>query len=242
MPRRMLLFLAAALIAAAIFVRLGIWQVSRLHQRRALNAVVASRLDSTLVDARSLPRDPIAARYRRTHLVGRADYARELIVAARTNAGAPGIWLLTPVHIPGTDTVAIVNRGWVYSADAATVDPSRYREGDTLDVEGYVLPFEHARGPAALGARPRTLRAADSAAVVDSAGAPALPYMIVALADSMRRTHPAAHDSATHPPERLSPPPLDEGPHLSYAIQWFSFAAIALAGAGIAVAKSRSAG
>ena len=239
MPRRMLLFVAAAFVAAAIFVRLGIWQISRLHERRALNAVVASRLDSTLVDARSLPRDPMAARYRRAHLVGPADYAHELIIAARTNAGAPGVWLLTPVHIPGTDTVAIVNRGWVYSPDAATVDASRYREGDTLDVEGYVLPFEHARGPAALGSRARTLRDADSAAVIDSMGAAALPYMIVALADSMRRTRPAPRDSAMHPPERLAPPPLDEGPHTSYAIQWFSFAAIAIAGAGIAVAKSR---
>ena len=235
----MLLFVAAALVAAAIFVRLGIWQLSRLHERRALNAIVASRLDSTLVDARTLPRDPMAARYRRAHLVGPADYARELVVAARTNAGAPGVWLLTPVHLPGTDTVVVVNRGWVYSPDAATVDAARHREGDTLDVEGYVLPFDHARGPAALGARPRTLRTADSAAVVDSAGAPALPYMLVALADSLRRTRAARGDSAAHPPERLAPPPLDEGPHTSYAIQWFSFAAIAIAGAGIAVARSR---
>jgi surfeit locus 1 family protein len=34
---------------------------------------------------------------------------------------------------------------------------------------------------------------------------------------------------------RLPPPALDEGPHLSYAIQWFAFAAIALIG-GTAVA------
>jgi surfeit locus 1 family protein len=238
----MLLFVAAAVVAAAIFVRLGVWQISRLHQRRALNAVVASRLDSTVVDAGSLPRDPMAARYRRARVVGRADYARELIVAARTNAGAPGVWLLTPVHIPGTDTVVIVNRGWVYSPDAATVDPTRWREGDTLDVEGYVLPFEHARGAAALASRPRTLRDADSAAVVDSASAPVLPYMLVALTDSLRRTHPPPHDSAVHTPERLAPPPLDEGPHTSYAIQWFSFAAIALGGAGIAIARRRGDG
>ena len=29
-------------------------------------------------------------------------------------------------------------------------------------------------------------------------------------------------------PRRLDPPPLDDGPHLSYAIQWFAFSIIAL--------------
>ena len=28
----------------------------------------------------------------------------------------------------------------------------------------------------------------------------------------------------------MPPPPLDEGPHRSYALQWFSFAAIAIVG------------
>jgi surfeit locus 1 family protein len=31
-------------------------------------------------------------------------------------------------------------------------------------------------------------------------------------------------------PRRLPPPELTNGPHLSYAIQWFSFAAIVLIG------------
>jgi cytochrome oxidase assembly protein ShyY1 len=31
----------------------------------------------------------------------------------------------------------------------------------------------------------------------------------------------------------LDPPPLDDGPHLSYAIQWFAFTLIALVFAGI---------
>jgi cytochrome oxidase assembly protein ShyY1 len=37
---------------------------------------------------------------------------------------------------------------------------------------------------------------------------------------------------------RLKPPVLDDGPHLSYAFQWFSFATIAIAGAGIVAVRS----
>jgi cytochrome oxidase assembly protein ShyY1 len=34
-------------------------------------------------------------------------------------------------------------------------------------------------------------------------------------------------------------PDLSEGPHLSYAIQWFCFAAVAVAGAAILVRRER---
>jgi cytochrome oxidase assembly protein ShyY1 len=43
-------------------------------------------------------------------------------------------------------------------------------------------------------------------------------------------------------PARLAPPALDDGPHLSYAIQWFSFAVIAIVGAGIVAYRARTAG
>ena len=38
---------------------------------------------------------------------------------------------------------------------------------------------------------------------------------------------------------RLTLPPLDEGPHFSYAVQWFSFALVALVGAGFVVKQAR---
>ena len=49
-------------------------------------------------------------------------------------------------------------------------------------------------------------------------------------------------DSAPPRADRLAtidPPSLDEGPHRSYAIQWFSFAAIALVGGTLLVRGSR---
>jgi cytochrome oxidase assembly protein ShyY1 len=49
----------------------------------------------------------------------------------------------------------------------------------------------------------------------------------------------AAMDST---PARVAPPALDDGPHLSYAIQWFSFAAIALVGSYVVVRRGRAVG
>ena len=61
------------------------------------------------------------------------------------------------------------------------------------------------------------------------------PYTVVLQGDSAVPGTPR-FDST---PARLPLPPLDEGPHLSYAFQWFSFAAIALGGLGIVLLNRR---
>lgn len=42
-------------------------------------------------------------------------------------------------------------------------------------------------------------------------------------------------------PRRLQPPELSEGPHLSYAIQWFAFAVMTVA-FGVLVVRKRVSG
>ena len=77
------------------------------------------------VNVRDLPRDSAAARFRRVRITGVPDYEHELIYAARTRRGSPGVNLLTPIRIAGSDTAIIVNRGWVYSPDGSSVDRAR---------------------------------------------------------------------------------------------------------------------
>ena len=61
MRRGTVVFLVLAAIVAAICVRLGIWQLGRLAERRAANALVSARLDSAVVDVRRLPADTALA-------------------------------------------------------------------------------------------------------------------------------------------------------------------------------------
>ncbi len=51
-------------------------------------------------------------------------------------------------------------------------------------------------------------------------GEPVYPFALVATAPTSGERYPIP----------TSPPPLDAGPHWSYAIQWFSFAGIFLIG------------
>jgi len=225
---RLGLFVAAAVIAAAIFVRLGVWQLHRLSERRALNAIVRARLDSAEVDVSALPHDTSLARFRRVRVTGTPDYEHELIYAARSYNGSPGVNLLTPVRMPGRDTAVIVDRGWVYAPDGATVDLAKWHEHDST-FTGYVEEFPSSGGTA-YADRPRIIGRLGYQAVARALPYPVAPVFVVMLGDSV-----IAPDRVA----RLTVPPLDEGPHMSYAIQWFSFAVVALVGAGIVIRQSR---
>lgn len=222
-------FVFAALIAAAVFVRLGIWQLSRREERRARNALVSARLDSAAVDVAALPKDTARARFRRVRVTGSPDYDRELIYAARTHRGSPGVNLLTPVKLPGSDTAILLDRGWVYSGDGATVDERRWRDSDSTFV-GYVEELPSIGG-AAYTNRPNVIARLSYDVVAKVLPYPVLPIYVIVLSDSA---------DAADRISRLSAPPLDAGPHLSYAIQWFAFAAVALVGAGIVIKQARS--
>jgi len=220
------LFVAFAVVAAAVCIRLGFWQVDRLHQRRARNELVRARLDSAEVDVATLPRDTSKSRFRRVRVAGTPDYDHELVLAARSRRGAPGVYVLTPMRLPGRDTAVLVNRGWVYSPDAATVELARFRGSDTAFV-GYVDELE----PGDVGPfpdRPHVFRRLTLGGASRAIPYPVAGYYVVASSDT---------SVVSNRPVQLGPPPLDEGPHFSYAIQWFGFALVALVGAVVAVMR-----
>ena len=231
------LFVAFAILAAALFVRLGIWQLSRLEERRARNRLVFAQMEAAPVDVGALPKDTALAHYRRVRVVGARDYDHELVYAARTHNGAPGVDLLTPGRIPGSDTAVLVNRGWVYSPDGATVDLAQLRDLDST-FEGYVEEFPPGPG-AAFSNNPRTIARLSHAIVANAIPYPIAPFYVVLGEDRVVIADPA---SKARQPTRIGAPDLDEGPHKSYAFQWFSFALIALIGAGVVITQSRSSG
>lgn len=221
-PRRIVAFVVLAVVLAAVFVRLGFWQLSRLSERRAQNAEIAKHLTEPEVSWSKLgPLD--SARLRRTVVSGVPDTAAEFAITGRSRNGSPGVWIITPVRVTGDSAAVLVNRGWVYSPDASTVDLNRWREHRT-EYHGYTQRL--LAGPA--NVKGRELRAFDSSGVDSLLPYPFAPMYMV-LQDS------GAIDST---PARLPMPVLDDGPHLSYAVQWFSFAAIALAGAAVVARKN----
>jgi surfeit locus 1 family protein len=204
--------LLLAAIIAVVCVRLGLWQLDRLGQRKVRNATIEAGFRAPPISAESaVASGTRAPRYQRVQASGRWNYDRERVVTGRTRSGSPGVHIVTPMTLDDGKTEILVNRGWVYSPDARSVDLTRWHEGERGDVLGYVDEL------------PPSVRA-------DAMG----PY-VVALADST-----AATAAPANRPPRLSAPPFgDEGPHLTYAVQWFSFAAIALIGTPLVVRRPR---
>ena len=231
MTAKLKTFVLFALVIAAICVRLGIWQLDRLQERKARNALLAGRLNAPPIDARELPRDMAEARFRHVRVTGIPDYEHELTHAARSRLGSPGVNVLTPVRIPGSDTAMIVNRGWVYAPDGSTIDHARWHDRDSTFV-GYAVEFPPTGG-GTFQNKPTVLTRLSYDVVSKAVPYAVSPTYVIALDDGEDTTN-AANRIA-----RLPAPALDDGPHLSYAIQWFGFATVALVGATIVVRQSR---
>ena len=211
LARRDLGGLVVALAVAALCARLGLWQLDRLSQRRARNAaVLTARHRPTVPVTSALTAD--SALSRRLYARGVYDYDHERLWRGRSYQGIPGVALVTPLRLPDGAAV-LVDRGWVPSADAYHVDERAYREADTTEVLGLGMPAPRGRGDV------------DPAKLRDSLPYPLLPFVIQILPP------PTAPDRPLPPGlVRWPMPELSNGPHLSYAIQWFSFAVIILVG------------
>lgn len=229
MNTRKIVLSVIAIILAICFLGLGGWQVRRLSERQARNAFLASRRFGPVLPLDSLPADTGEAHFRRVHVTGGYDYGNEIIFTLRGRNGSPGVNILTPLVRNRKDTAVLVNRGWVYSPDGTNVDLGRWREGDTVNATGFVETFP-TKGPFAPPnpARPRSFRRLDRKALEKVFPYPIANYYVV-LTDSS--------SMATAPP-RVEPLPLDEGSHRSYAIQWFSFAAISIIGLVIFIRRT----
>ena len=98
-PRWLLshLFVAAVLVA---FVSAGLWQLRRLDERRATNVLVEERFsgeptdvaDVVTVDADEATVE--AAEYRRIEATGAYAPDDQVLIANRTQDGAPGYWVV----------------------------------------------------------------------------------------------------------------------------------------------------
>jgi len=224
-----------ATLAMALCVRLGFWQLDRLKQRQAQNRVVGDRGSMPSLSLADLHgQDTTVTHWRHVRVQAVADYANEAIHATRSQGGSPGVHLLTPITpLDGSwgDTAILLVRGYIYSPNARTIDYDKARESDTLTMEALVLSYPPVReGRATLPSDPRAVRLLDHDTLTRIVGRPLAPFLLLALGDTVMR-------DITRP-TRIPPPSPGEGPHRSYAIQWFSFAAVFLVGF-VAVARSR---
>lgn len=184
---------------------LGIWQLHRLASRRAANAA-------------------FTASNRRVEINGTLDEGHEFILRNHLVQGVPAVMVVTPFRRPGNDTAVLVNRGYVPAPDAATPGATTWSEADRTHFQGTLLPIPDRGDGDPVRYRGReTWRALDLKAMRAR-----LPYPVadVYLVAQVEAAEGDAHTvRGTRYPFRADLPPMDDGPHLMYAIQWFGIAA-----------------
>lgn len=234
--RGTLAFAAFAMVVSLGCIRLGFWQLERLGERRAANALVLARLGETALPLERLPRNS-AVRFRRATAAGVYDFANEFVVTSRSRHGSPGVHIITPLRMSTSDTAVLVNRGWAYAPDGMRIDLALFREDSVAVVDGFVDEYSRATGPVTTPSVERAVRRLDRDSI-----AARLPYPLatVVLVQQVDSGEAVAVDRGT--PVRVEPPPLDEGPHRAYAVQWFAFAVVGVVGTLLVLQRDRTRG
>lgn len=214
----------AVLVIAGVCVRLGVWQLDRLAQRKARNEVIAARMAEPVLELGSVHLDTSGLIYRVVEVEGEYDAGRGVVLAGRSHQGATGANLLMPLRLPEGGSV-LVQRGWLPALDASQVDPTAYAAAGPVKLRGLLLAFPDLGAAHEVAAGDQFRRVwyrFDGAAMRRQLPYPAFGLYLQLL--------PAVVTTESSYPVALPAPDLDDGPHLGYAIQWFSFALIALVG------------
>ncbi|MGH2794499.1 MAG: SURF1 family cytochrome oxidase biogenesis protein [Actinomycetota bacterium] len=223
LTRRWLTAGLVVLAAAVTMIALGLWQLRRADEVKSANRLVRARLAAGPVaidEVLGSESDRATAVYRRVEAAGSYDVAAEIAVDNRSSEGRPGRHLLTPLVTPGGKAL-LVDRGWIpLDTEAEAARPPSGR----VTVVGVLFPSERKGtfGPAipATGRLTRVPRI-DVARIGEQ-----LAYPVYPLYARLVSQTPGQPGELPSPPGL---PELSDGPHLSYAVQWFLFTAVAVA-------------
>ena len=211
-----------ALAVAAVFVRLGVWQLDRAAEKAAMTARYEARQQlPPLALAEVLARGADVEDYP-VRLEGRFDNARTFYLENQPRGARAGFHVYTPFFPVGETQAILVNRGWIpVDADMQRLPPVPAASASVI-VGTLALPAPYfIVGEPDYRQRPLRVGRLERDKLMPALGVELRPFL--------RRLDTAAPDGFVRewlPSARLGMPPAK---HHGYAFQWFSLAAAVLA-------------
>ena len=215
--RSRIVWFVAALGCALLTARLGVWQLSRAHQKTSAAELIAQRGNLPALPADALARDAGTGTLqwqRRIALQGEWDAVHTVFLMNRTMDERSGFFVMTPLRLPGGDAV-VVQRGWVARDDADPMKvPAVPTPAGPVRVEGRVAPWPSHWIDIGHGAGGPVRQNLELAPLAAEAGVALRPVTLVEQAngdnagDGLRRDWPAPDSNAIT--------------NYGYAVQWFA--------------------
>ncbi|MGR0317784.1 SURF1 family cytochrome oxidase biogenesis protein [Agromyces sp. ZXT2-3] len=213
-------YLALVIVFAIACSALGTWQLNRRAEALAEVARIDANYDADPTPlAEALPEldgFDIDQRWQVVSATGEYLASEEVVVRNRPYGGSTGFEVLTPFLLDD-GTVFMVDRGWIpQDSDGRPSEVPAPPAGE-VEISARLKAGEGLiAGRTSSGAELATIDLGELAERVD---APAYTGAYGILIQSGAE--------AAEPPVALPRPVRDEGPHLSYALQWFVFALLA---------------
>jgi surfeit locus 1 family protein len=209
--------------AAAAFMVLGHWQWSKGNLRERQAAAFARGTDEALpLGARPMEE---VARFQRIRVTGKLDPTHQFLLDNRTNGGRPGYEVLTPLDRGAGQDLILVNRGWIpFSGFREKLPDVSFVSDGEIEVTGRVddLPVEGLESgraaPDANAPWPKVTSYPHPKELSAMLGRPIEPRIVLLDASA-----PNGYV------REWQPPGMTAERHWAYGVQWYAFAALAIA-------------
>jgi surfeit locus 1 family protein len=207
-----------ALLLAALFVRLGVWQWQRGEQRQAAAARFAHGADAVLELGTRAPEElPL---YQRVAVEGELEGTHQFLLDNRSFEGRAGYEVLTPLA-RASGAVLLIDRGWLPFSGSRAHLPDVSLPGGPVRLTGRIALLPAAglalgRAPPQ-GPWPKVTSYPDTAQLGNALGTPVASRIVL-----LDPAAPFGYVRIWQPPGL---PPLR---HFSYAVQWWGFALLTL--------------
>jgi surfeit locus 1 family protein len=140
---RFSLITISAVLAVALTLAMGRWQLSRAAQKEALQAGIEASATLPELGGQTLAArtDLMSQLHRRVALRGRWLPQRTVFLDNRQMNNRPGFYVVTPMQLEGSAAVILVQRGWVArNFMDRTIVPKIETPLESVEIEGRIAP------------------------------------------------------------------------------------------------------
>ncbi|WP_096526089.1 SURF1 family protein [Candidatus Nitrosoglobus terrae] len=214
------------LLITTVLMSLGIWQLQRAKEKRAIEAATSEQNNDSLLWIGDPLLDEIDNEYQKGAAQGYFDNKHTMLLDNQIYQGRAGYYVLTPLRLANSKKGLLINRGWVPASLYREKLP-QVEDASSLLITVHGILHRPSNPPFFLGEKES----------LDSAGWPKLvQYMDLnklqfKIGYSLQ---PLILQLALNEPYGFTRPWLSSTPvigsqrHIAYAIQWFTMSVIAV--------------